>query len=57
MAPTATAPSRTQFKDKEKPAEVRSSNIVAAKGNFVFYLKLSLMRLERRLGQKEWTRW
>jgi hypothetical protein len=22
-----------QFKDKEKPAEVRSSNIIAAKGN------------------------
>jgi hypothetical protein len=32
MATTSAAPSRTQFKDKSKPAEVRSSNIVAAKG-------------------------
>ena len=57
MAPTATAPSRTQFKDKEKPAEVRSSNIVAAKGNFLLDLQLSLMPSEHRLGQREWTRW
>jgi hypothetical protein len=57
MAPTATAPSRTQFKDKEKPAEVRSSNIVAAKGMFCFDFQLSLMLSGLLLGQREWTKW
>lgn len=27
--------SRMQFKDKEKPAQIRSSNIVAAKGKTI----------------------
>jgi T-complex protein 1 subunit delta len=38
-----TQPSRAQFTDKEKPAQVRSSNIIAAKGLFYFF-KISSSR-------------
>ena len=37
MAPNAKGDSsnkRTQYKDKEKPSQIRYSNIIAAKGNF-----------------------
>ena len=30
------APSKSEFKDKEKPSQIRSSNIVAAKGESIF---------------------
>ena len=32
MVEAKTAPKTSQFSDKEKPAQVRSSNIIAAKG-------------------------
>lgn len=61
------------FKDKEKPTEVRMTNITAAKGillhvyekvsyvlseaNCWFYSQLLLMLFEQVLVQKEWIKW
>lgn len=35
-APIAANKNKSEFKDKEKPAQIRASNIVAAKGKRIF---------------------
>lgn len=37
MKRASTQPKRAEFKDKEKPAQIRSSNITAAKGEFMYH--------------------
>lgn len=41
-APTPSAPKQKSYNDKDKPSEVRKSNIVAAKGTTNYPLGINL---------------